>query len=60
MKNPDLRFRNMSPEKKLQLAEDLYWSARKLKKDSLKSLHPNWTEEKLNRKVKESFMYAKS
>ena len=50
----------MSPEKKLKLAEDLYWSARDLKKTSLRSFHPEWSEKKLEQAVKEAFMYAKS
>jgi hypothetical protein len=54
------RFKQMSPEKKLKLAEDLYWSARDLKKTSLRTFHPEWSEEKLEQEVKEAFMYAKS
>jgi len=54
------RFKYMSPEKKLMLSEMLYWSARDLKKSSLKTFHPNWTEEKLEKEVKEIFLYARS
>ena len=58
--NINNRFKNMPPEKKLKMAEALYWSARELKKSSLRSFHPEWSEELLEQKVKEAFMYARS
>lgn len=51
-------FRNMSPEDKLNMSLSLYWSARKLKAAALKSQYPGWSEEKIEKKVKEIFMYA--
>lgn len=53
-------FRKMSPEKKLQLAADLYFSARDLKKAALKSQHPEWSEKELNKAVTEIFKYART
>ncbi|MDM8515635.1 hypothetical protein QUF76_05500 [Desulfobacterales bacterium HSG16] len=48
----------MSPEDKLNMSLSLYWSARKLKAAALKSQHPDWSEEEIENKVKEIFMYA--
>ena len=48
------------PEKKLQLALDLYYSARELKAAGLKRQHPDWSTEKINQKVREIFLYART
>jgi hypothetical protein len=50
----------MSPEKKLELSLRLYYSARELKKAALKKDHPELTEEEIENKVKEIFLYARS
>ena len=50
----------MTPEKKLQLAMDLYHAARELKAAGLKQQHPEWSEEKINQKVREIFLYART
>jgi hypothetical protein len=36
-------YQAMTPEKKLQLALDLYYSAKEIKAAGLKSQHPEWT-----------------
>lgn len=54
------RFKKFSPEKKLQLALELYYSARKLKTSSLKTLYPEMTGEEIEKKVREIFLYARS
>lgn len=51
-------FKTMSAAKKLQLAADFYSSARNLKSQSLRSQHPDWTEEQIRQKTKELFLYA--
>ena len=38
-------FRQMTPERRLSLAEQLYWSARNLKSAGLRAQHGDWTEE---------------
>jgi hypothetical protein len=58
--DPNNRFKNMTAEQKLKIAERLYWSARNLKKSSLRSFHPEWTEEEIEKAAKEAFMYARS
>lgn len=40
-------FKEMSPAKKLDLAADLYYSARDLKTAAIRQQHPEWTEKKL-------------
>jgi hypothetical protein len=53
-------FQSMTPEKKLKLLNDLHRSARKLKAAGLRQQYPNWTEEEINQKVREIFLYARS
>jgi hypothetical protein len=53
-------FKSLSPEAKLIIAENLYTSAKKLKGAAIRQQHPNWSEEKIARKVKEIFLYATS
>jgi hypothetical protein len=36
----------------------MYWSARALKAAGLRSQFPDWTEEQVQRKVKEIFLHA--
>lgn len=50
----------MTPEKKLQLAMDLYYSAKAIKAAGLKKRHPDWSTEKINQKVREIFLYARA
>jgi hypothetical protein len=49
----------MSAEQKLQVAMDLYWSARRLKEAAIRQQHPDWPEEKVKKEVRESFLYAR-
>ena len=53
-------YQAMTPEKKLQLALDLYYSAKKMKAAGLKQQHPEWSTEKINQKVREIFLYART
>ena len=50
----------MTPEQKLQVALDLYYSARALKAAALKLKHPEWSTEKISQKVREIFLYART
>lgn len=54
------RFKNFSPEQKLELAMKLYYTARELKRAGLKLQHPDWTEEEVENKLFEIFLYARS
>ena len=53
-------FRAMTGERRLQLAEQLYWSARKLKLAGLRAQHSDWTEEQLNAEVRRVFLHART
>jgi hypothetical protein len=53
-------FKNMTPEKKLQLSLDLYFSARKIKEAGLRKQHPDWSESRIKEKTREIFLYARA
>jgi hypothetical protein len=53
-------FRAMSGEKRLSLAEQLYWSARKMKAAGLRHQHPDWPEDRVNSEVTQIFLHAGS
>ncbi|MEW6302136.1 MAG: hypothetical protein AB1705_01610 [Verrucomicrobiota bacterium] len=51
-------YRKMSGAKRLQIAEDLYWTARKWKAAGVKAQHPDWTEEQVQDEVRRIFLHA--
>ena len=53
-------LRAMPGERRLRLAERLYWSARKLKEAGLRAQHPDWPEERLNTEVRRIFLDART
>ena len=53
-------YQAMTPEKKLKIALDLYYSAKAIKAAGLKEQHPEWSTEKINQKVREIFLYART
>jgi hypothetical protein len=53
-------LRAMTPAQKLRAAERLYWSARQLKAAALRAEHPDWSEEEIERAVRDAFLYARS
>jgi hypothetical protein len=55
MENP---VKNFSPEKKLFLSLNLYYTAKELKLESLKKFHPELTLTEIKEKVKKIFLYA--
>ena len=44
-------LRAMPGERRLRLAERLYWSARKLKIAGLRAQHPDWPNERVQREI---------
>ena len=48
----------MTGAQRLQVAEQLYWSARKMKLAGLRSQHPDWTERHLEEEVRRIFITA--
>ena len=53
-------YRRMTPGRRLELAENLYWSARHLKHAWLRSLHPDWSAEAIEAEVTRIFSHARS
>jgi len=53
-------LRAMTGLRRLRLAEQLYWSARKMKAAGLRSQHPDWSESRLNEAVRELFSHART
>jgi hypothetical protein len=53
-------LRRMTPGRRLELAEGLYWSARKLKAAWVRTQHPDWTEDVVVREVTRIFANART
>ena len=53
-------YQAMTPDQKLRVALDLYYSAREIKTAGLKSQHPDWTEDTIRQKVRDIFLYART
>jgi hypothetical protein len=53
-------LRAMTGEKRLHLAETLYWSARKMKAAGIRSQHPDWPEDRVTAEVTRIFLHARS
>ena len=49
-------LRAMTPEQKLKAIERLYWTARSLKAAWLRQQHPEWSEDEVQREVREIFL----
>ena len=54
------RFQNFSPQKKLDLSMQLYFSARDLKRAATRHFHPNWSEDKIDEEVRKVFLRART
>jgi len=44
----------------LEVAMQLYYSARELKAAGVRADHPDWDEERIQQAVRETFLYARS
>ena len=53
-------LRAMPGQRRLRVAEMLYWSARKMKAAGLRSQHPDWPEERVNAEVRRIFLHART
>ena len=51
-------FKNMTPAEKLALAARFYFASRELKLKSLKSLHPDLPDHKIQKMLRDLFLYA--
>lgn len=53
-------YRRMPPEKRWELAAQLYWTARELKASALRAEHPDWTESQVAAEVRRLFLHART
>jgi hypothetical protein len=53
-------LRALPGERKLHLAEQLYWSARKMKAVGLRAAHPDWPEDRVRAEVTRIFLNART
>ena len=53
-------FRAMSGPRRLRLAEQLYWSARKMKTADVRSQHADWSAERVRQEVRQLFSNART
>jgi len=52
-------LRGMTGDRRLKVAERLYWSARKLKAAGVRSQHPDWSEQQVRAEVNRLFLHAR-
>jgi hypothetical protein len=53
-------LRAIPGERRLRLAEQLYWSARKLKTAGLRAQHPDWSQERVDAELRHLFANART
>jgi hypothetical protein len=53
-------LRAIPGERRLRLAEQLYWSARKLKTAGLRAQHPDWSQERVDAELRRLFANAQT
>ena len=53
-------YRGMKPERRLALAESLYWSARQMKAAWLRKQHVDWSEEQVSKELTRIFAHART
>jgi hypothetical protein len=53
-------MRSMTPPRRLEIAEQMYWSARRWKAAWLRPLHPEWSEAEIEAEVKRLLINARS
>ena len=53
-------LRRMTPEQRWRAARQLYWTLRRHKAAFLHELHPEWSEEQVERETRRIFLHARS
>jgi hypothetical protein len=56
----DKILRQMTPQQKVDLAMNLYYSARELKSAWIRQLHEDWSDQQVAEAVREVFVNARS
>lgn len=49
-------YRNMKPEQRLEIALGMWLSAKQMLYDAIRSFHPEWTEDQVERTVAERML----
>ena len=53
-------FHSMTSGQRWQAAVQLYWSARRLKTEFVRSIHPDWSDARVDAYVRAAFLHARS
>ena len=53
-------YKAMTPGRRLEVAGKMYRAAWEWKAAGLRSRHPDWSEERIQREVREIFLYART
>ena len=53
-------YQQMTPEKKLEIFWQLYYSVRNLKKAAIEYQHPDWSELQIMEELRKIFNYART
>lgn len=56
----DAIIKAMTPEQRLQTSMKLYWSARELRAAGMRAANPDWSEEKVQKEVRDAFLFSRS
>ncbi len=51
-------LRNLGPAQRLSAAEQLYWSARRLKEAAIRAQHSDWTDAQVGQAARDAFARA--
>lgn len=53
-------YRRMTPGRRLEVAEQLFWSARRMKTAWIRAQNPAWTDAQVEAEVTRNFSHARS
>jgi len=53
-------FRNMTPADKFHLISEMHMQAREWKRAAFKAQHSDWTDDQIDQRVREVFLYGAS
>ena len=53
-------LRAMTPAQRLAAAEEMYRAARAIKAAALRRQHPDWSEERIRREVRDIFLHGRT
>ena len=53
-------FRAMTPERRLEVARQLWLTARELKRVGIRMLHPDWPDDQVERELNHAFLHTRT